>query len=192
MVDIVTWQNLDLTSEQCSISPVRKTKGSWNLCPFHLPSHWPPYLWAGWQVVVDCEGNFRLFPSDQTVGQSEVDKEVLEGAELGPPCQAESLLLWQTNSFCHPRGDWIWHIQLQLGLPGFWAAGWRFHDLIWVTKVIADLSEKINPFQNLDSWQHHPHQRNYSKHSEMDRCEVQSGVDPICFVDLNELRSLLA
>lgn len=83
-----------------------------------LASWWTGYLGAGRQVVVDSERDFGLFPSDQAVGQREVDKEVLEGAKLGPPGQAQALLLRQGHGFRHPRGDRIWHVQSQLGLPG--------------------------------------------------------------------------
>lgn len=44
------------------------------------------HLAAGRQVVVDGEGNFGLLPSDQAVGQREVNKEVLEGMKLRPLC----------------------------------------------------------------------------------------------------------
>lgn len=44
------------------------------------------HLAAGWQVVVDGEGNFGLLPSDQAVGQREVNEEVLEGTKLSPLC----------------------------------------------------------------------------------------------------------
>lgn len=91
-----------------SAKPNQKDKGCWLR-----------YLWAGWQVVVDCEWNLGLLPSDQAVGQREVNKEVLEGAKLGPAGQAQALLLRQGHGFRHPRGDRIWHIQSQLGLPGF-------------------------------------------------------------------------
>lgn len=42
------------------------------------------YLSAGWEVVVDSEGDFGLLPSDQAVGQREVNKKGLEGAKFRP------------------------------------------------------------------------------------------------------------
>lgn len=53
--------------------------------PLHpLPLRLLAYLSAGWEVVVDSEGYFGLLPSDQAVGQREVNKEGLEGAKLRP------------------------------------------------------------------------------------------------------------
>lgn len=108
-----------------------------------LASWWTSYLCAGRQVVVDGERNFGLFPSDQAVGQREVNKEVLEGAKLGPPRQAQALLLRQGHGFRHPRGDRIWHVQSQLGLPGFRTENrWGFvYDFVDITGV-ADVGKK--------------------------------------------------
>lgn len=92
--------------------PSNHTGRSWTVA-----TGWASYLWAGGQVVVDCERNFGLLPSDQAVGQREVNKEVLEGAKLAPAGQAQALLLRQGHGFRHPRGDGIWHVQSQLGLP---------------------------------------------------------------------------
>lgn len=108
-----------------------------------LASWWTSYLCTGRQVVVDGERNFGLFPSDQAVGQREVNKEVLEGAKLGPPRQAQALLLRQGHGFRHPRGDRIWHVQSQLGLPGFRTENrWGFvYDFVDITGV-ADVGKK--------------------------------------------------
>lgn len=118
-----------------------------------LASWWTSYLWAGRQVVVDGERNFGLLPSDQAVGQREVNKEVLEGAKLGPPRQAQALLLRQGHGFRHPRGDRIWHVQSQLGLPGFRTENrWGFFfDFVDITEVADVGKENTSLLQFYDS-----------------------------------------